>query len=839
VLQADHEKTNGARAYLNNRGFLDDHQRDLAVGYYPSVARLREKLIEVGHTDADIREARVLTEKMVGYIVFPWVDERGQPVTLYGTYPDRKPPDDIPKKMGLPNPKEKGEDWLQTKGAPYCLNRALRDGHKHLVCVEGITDAALAQAMGDTRVIACAAGTLAYEQIETLKRVGIESVTVALDPDTAGDANTRGTIRHLFGAGITAYVAARLPDGMDPDDFIAARGIDTWKAQVEQRQHGFSWLAQAIIKAHGPRQPGDDDAYSVGLIEQVIAEAKELPRDRPDELTRYLFRPVAELTGCRVEDLHERLKACAPPPAPAHRPEILIHTKRAEVNNEAIAALTADPTLYQRGHMLVRVLRDEGSRKRIVSRPHRSPVITPLPAATLGERLTVVADWKKDVMRKNGDIVRVAAHPPGWTISGVSERGTWEGIRHLEGVVEAPTLRPDGSILDRPGFDEATGLLYEPSVAFEPIEEWVELAAAQAHAAAILELLDDFPFAGCEHKAAWLAGLLSPLARFAFSGPCPLFMLEASAAGSGKSMLGDIIAIITTGRNMARGSYPEDDDTEMRKAITSIALAGDRLIMFDNIAEGGIFGCAALDRALTGETWKDRILGRSEMTPELPLHTVFYATGNNVGMKGDTHRRIIPIRLQPDVEKPEERDDFKIPDLLAHVRQHRGCLIARALSILRAFACAGFPQAKLIPFGSYEGWSRVVRQAVVWATGDDPCATRKGLLPSDRGTDSLLGLLDGWAALPGGTDAAGGVTAADALAMLVPASISAPQPYPALNATLRSLTKNNQLPSSRVLAGRLRTARGRVVNGRAMESRQGGGGNQCWYVRRISTPAGG
>ncbi len=36
---------------------------------------------------------------------------------------------------------------------------------------------------------------------------------------------------------------------------------------------------------------------------------------------------------------------------------------------------------------------------------------------------------------------------------------------------------------------------------------------------------------------------------------------------------------------------------EMRKKITSIAIAGDNMILFDNLA--GVFGNDALDRALT------------------------------------------------------------------------------------------------------------------------------------------------------------------------------------------------------------------------------------------------
>ena len=158
--------------------------------------------------------------------------------------------------------------------------------------------------------------------------------------------------------------------------------------------------------------------------------------------------------------------------------------------------------------------------------------------------------------------------------------------------------------------------------------------------------------------------LLTPLARFAIPGPCPLFLIDANAPGTGKSKLTDIVAILSTGRAMPRTTYP-DNDEEMRKRISSIAIAGDRLMLLDNIASS--FGGSSLDAALTGTTWRDRILGRSEMTAELPLFTIWFATGNNVALKGDAIRRVVSCRLETREERPEERRDFAIQgDLLGH-----------------------------------------------------------------------------------------------------------------------------------------------------------------------------
>jgi hypothetical protein len=48
------------------------------------------------------------------------------------------------------------------------------------------------------------------------------------------------------------------------------------------------------------------------------------------------------------------------------QPEILIGVDERRVNDQAIAALRSEPDLFQRGNALVRVLRDEVKRHRII-----------------------------------------------------------------------------------------------------------------------------------------------------------------------------------------------------------------------------------------------------------------------------------------------------------------------------------------------------------------------------------------------------------------------------------------------------------------------------------------
>jgi hypothetical protein len=367
-----------------------------------------------------------------------------------------------------------------------------------------------------------------------------------------------------------------------------------------------------------------------------------------------------------------------------------------------------------------------------VSQCDDTPVIGVLPLATLRERITRFASIGRELKG-----VFAPAHPPPWLVAAVDARGEWQGLRKLAGISDTPVLRADGSIWATPGYDERTGVLYEPrrGATFPPIPATPTLADARRAIEDLFEVVEDFPFEASEHRAAWIAALLTVLARFAFTGPSPLFLFDANIRGAGKTLLVQVIAHIVTGKDMPVASYSHETQ-EMRKRLTSLAIAGDRMILFDNLS--GVFGNDALDRALTSTRWKDRILGKSRDV-DLPLMPAWFATGNNVVVAGDTMRRIIHVRLDCLSERPEERGGFNHPRLLAWVDEHRGRFLCSALTVLSAYLKCGRPRQELKPFGSFEGWSGLVREALVWAGQPDPCLTRVGLAESADVSGEALG----------------------------------------------------------------------------------------------------
>ncbi len=485
------------------------------------------------------------------------------------------------------------------------------------------------------------------------------------------------------------------------------------------------------------------------------------------------------------------------------RPIITITTEEHIVNDQAISALLGDDSIYQRGCILVRVVSDTSPASKGIRRPF-APRIDPLPPPLLRERLAANARWLSIHHTKDGEVER-PSRPPAWCVAAVHARGSWKDIPHLEAVIDYPILRPDGSLLSQPGYDPDTGLLLEirgtiPNVPDHPTKDDVNAARDL-----LLDVVADFPFEREAHRAAWLAALLTPLARFAFDGPAPLFLVDANVRAAGKGLLLNCISRIITGNEFTIATYSADED-ELRKRITSLAIGGDRLVLFDNVE--GKFGNATLDAALTGTSWKDRLLGVNRMA-EAPLYMTWFATGNNVSVGADTARRICHIRLESPNERPEERNDFRRPNLLAWISENRPHLLAAALTILRGYCAAGKPNMNLPTWGSFEKWSALVRSAIVWTELPDPGETRLLLQEQADTTATSMGIvLECWEKLD---PARKGLTAAEVIQRLYK---SPPDPMPDFYADMKDALEGLLgKPDSRNLGTRLRSYRRRIFNG--------------------------
>jgi len=316
----------------------------------------------------------------------------------------------------------------------------------------------------------------------------------------------------------------------------------------------------------------------------------------------------------------------------------------------------------------------------------------------------------------------------------------------LVGITESPVLRPDGTILDKPGYDEVTKLYYTPSpdLNIPPMPDKISDSQLQDAANLLIEPLCDFPF---DSKASWcnaIGTMLAPILRPMITGPIPLALFDKPQQGTGATLLAETISAIATGRPGAMMTAP-DDDEGWRKAITSLLLKGQMVCTVDNV-EGDLFA-PSLAAVLTLMTWQDRILGISKMI-ELPHRAVWIATGNNMRVRGDLPRRCVWVRMDAQVARPWMRSisQFNHPDLRGWITENRGAILAAILVIVKAWTLANRPVPKDTPIlGGFESYCTVLSGVLTFMGAKDFLGNLDALYnEADTETPQLESFFGAW-----------------------------------------------------------------------------------------------
>jgi len=347
--------------------------------------------------------------------------------------------------------------------------------------------------------------------------------------------------------------------------------------------------------------------------------------------------------------------------------------------------------IYRRAGTLVRITRDDEGR----------PIVEPLSESAFRGRLERTCSFQVVVKGKSTPIA-----PPLDVVRDCMSLGDWE-FPALLGITETPVLRPDGTVFAVPGYDAATRLYYPAgSLTVDAIPDEPTADDVAAAFDMLVEPIADFPFDSDASRANALAALMTPVIRPMIVGPVPLTIIDKPQAGTGASLLAEVVSIIATGRPAAMMTAQNDDDS-WRKAIISLLWRGQQVAVIDNIEN--TLWAPSLAAVLTATTFQDRGLGRAEMVL-LPNRVTWRGTGNNIKLAGDLPRRTVWVRLDAKQARPWLRDskEFRHPNLVEWVREHRADIVRAILTIVRAWVVAGRPPADIAVLGGYESWCRTI-----------------------------------------------------------------------------------------------------------------------------------
>ena len=399
-------------------------------------------------------------------------------------------------------------------------------------------------------------------------------------------------------------------------------------------------------------------------------------------------------------------------------------------------AAAGSEVVYQRGAQLVRVSRRLDATSGHVRRTRGSLAISAFDTPSMRLCLNATVDFKRyDKRTKEWSSVDC---PRDVAECLLSSAGEWPTIPPLLGVIEAPTLRPDGSLLEHPGYDPGTGLYLDPGgTSFPKVPQEPSKAGAEAALQVILDILRDFPFAGEPDKAVAVALIFTAVTRRCLRS-APMTLITAPTMGSGKSLLASVASYVATGKAPAMMSQAPDPESE-RKRVLAILMEGDALTLIDNVERP--LASDTLCSVLTEPLFRDRKLGESR-TITVPTCTTWVLTGNNATVMGDLTSRVLVCRIDPKVERPEQRN-FGV-DLHKVVPARRGKLVAAVLTIIRAYITAGSPEQDLPNFGRFEDWQQWCRYPLTWLGMADPCLTRASAENRDPVREKLKHLMAAW-----------------------------------------------------------------------------------------------
>jgi hypothetical protein len=312
----------------------------------------------------------------------------------------------------------------------------------------------------------------------------------------------------------------------------------------------------------------------------------------------------------------------------------------------------------------------------------------------------------KTVLNKDSLPVRKAYAPPITTLRAVVKSSYWPGVPALAGVIGTPTLRPDGTLIQEPGYDKATGLYLQPTIKVSRVPESISDEQVRASREFVFrKVFGEFCWVSPGDFANYVALLVSPMLRPYVKSTTPFGMFTATTPGSGKTNLTDAIGLVYGQSSQVLPNRGE----ELQKKITSILIGNSSpVVVFDNLREGTSISSEILATLVTKDTWDDRLLGASRNV-EASNDRLWLASGNGLTVGGDMASRTVMVRLDPRMEKPELRN-FEMGQFSDWIREegNREQLLHHLLILVQAWRQAGAEKDTTHTMRGFTRWAQVM-----------------------------------------------------------------------------------------------------------------------------------
>lgn len=251
-----------ARKYMGERGFGTKPSNDWHLGYAPGHGNMCQHLQSKGFSRQELVQANLafvgdngrMVDRFFNRVMFPVHDLQGRTIAFGG------------RVIGKGEPK-----YLNTSETPifhkssnmFGIDKAKNSivSTGRAIVVEGYTDVIALHEAGVTNAVATLGTALTAQHVKLLSRFA-STIVYLFDGDAAGQ---KAAMRASEFIDWSSAVESRrdpidlkvtvLPDNMDPAEFVAAKGADALREQVEHAQPLLKFSINRVLESYDLTKP--------------------------------------------------------------------------------------------------------------------------------------------------------------------------------------------------------------------------------------------------------------------------------------------------------------------------------------------------------------------------------------------------------------------------------------------------------------------------------------------------------------------------------------------------------------------------------------------------------
>ena len=288
-----------ALEYLSNRGFTDEIIKTFGVGLSTRNSLSKVLKTKKFHEEILINSGIVsssengIHDTFINRIMFPLCDLEGRVVGFCGRIYITK---DSSKYV---NSKE--SDIFKKGMLLYNYHRAKEECRKKksVIIVEGFMDVIALHMVGICNVVASMGTAITKEQAKLLKKLST-NIILCFDGDSAGNKATLACSKELAELGIYPKVV-RLPENLDPDEFIKKYGVDNLNNYIENPKSLLDYKIDEYRKETNFSDSEDVSKY----IKNVVLELSNVEDSIIREIT---IKKLSDDTNISVSTINGMLK---------------------------------------------------------------------------------------------------------------------------------------------------------------------------------------------------------------------------------------------------------------------------------------------------------------------------------------------------------------------------------------------------------------------------------------------------------------------------------------------------------------------------------------------------